>query len=397
MIVHPVEVVHEGGRCRVSAKVEIETPGKTFSKTGASTQVLWFDWPEDYCSPLPDHSDAFFLVCLTLAMRLKERLEIQGCVSQSLLVNSLEAMSIYKHYFPKYCEPVDIDAQAVTRVKSDCQRVGSFYSGGVDSLYNIAESKRLSERFGVQPVTDLWLIQGMDIPLENVALWEQAKSIMFEQVQSKDNTRCVDIRSNARDIHDKYVAWTKLGFSVVLGGIAKCFAHSVPTALIGSYAKYDDIVPHASSPLVDPMWSCDQQTVRHFSCRDSRQDKINTIGEFAPHLLAGLRVCYENPENSYNCGICEKCMRTQAQLLIARRLSYVTTFENALTAENLGKLKLPDPDGSEYTWDFWRDIRIEFGKHGYADLDQALLSALKRNEPKKKRNWPPKWRKRRQV
>ncbi len=380
MIVHPVKVTAENGRCRVSANIQLEKPGKVFSKTGCRIQELWFDWPEDYCEPSADNSDPFFLVCLTLAMRLRERLEIQGVVSQSLLLNSLEAMSIYQHYFPKICDPVPIDATSVCRPKHNGTRVGSFYSGGVDSLYNIAESKRLNLKYGSLPVTDLWLVQGMDISLENLSLWEQVKTTMFTSVRPDDNVRCVDVRTNARDIHDRYVAWTKLGFSAVLGALAKCFSHTVQTALIGSYAKYDDVVPHASSPLVDPMWSCDQQLVRHFSCRVNRQEKIDTIADYTPHLLAALRVCYVNSGNAYNCGSCEKCIRTKAQLLIGGHFDKVVTFDKILSPESFLQLRLPFDRDAKYTWDFWRDIRLELHRLGHFDLERALVGAMRRNK-----------------
>ncbi|MES0827536.1 hypothetical protein [Ruegeria sp. SCP11] len=383
MIIYPGEVSRERGRCRISALIEIETPNKFFSKSQDSKRELWFDWPEEYFSPTSVRSDAFLLVCLTLAMRLKERLKIHGEVSQTLLVNALEAMAIYNHYFPEYCSPVPIEANGIWIKRPESQRVGSFHSGGVDSLYNIAESRRLHQEFGALPVTDLWLVQGMDIPLENETLWKQTKSTIFEQIRPDDNVRCVDIRTNARDIHGNYVAWTKAGFSVVLGAVSKCFAPVVTNALIGSYANYDDVVPHASSPLIDPMWSCDQQTVRHFSCRASRQEKINVIAQKTPHLLAGLRVCYKNPGNAFNCGVCEKCMRTQAQLLVAGHLDKVGTFDEGLTPNSLSHLSLPFDRNAQYSWDFWRDLVLDLREAGQLELVKALEASIRRNKVKR--------------
>ena len=47
-----------------------------------------------------------------------------------------------------------------TRPRNSETRIGSFYSGGVDSMYNIAEHRRLNQEFGVPLVSDLWLVQG---------------------------------------------------------------------------------------------------------------------------------------------------------------------------------------------------------------------------------------------
>lgn len=383
MIIHSVECKTRDGRRRLSAVVELEGRKASFPKTRSAAQELWFDWPEDYLSLETAKADPFVLVCFPLAMRLGERLKVEGAVSQDLILNVLEAMSIYHSYFPTYASPVGIEANGEYRVKSSSKRVGSFYSGGVDSLYNIAELKRLGAVHGALPVTDLWLVQGMDIGLDQIGLWEETKSKIFDQISADDGLRYADIRTNARDIHERYVNWTKIGFSVILGAIAKCFSDDIPTALIGSYAKYEDIIPHASSPLVDPMWSCDQQQVRHFSCRVNRQEKINTVGEVTPHLLAGLRVCYENPDEAYNCGTCEKCMRTQAQLLLGGHLGKARSFQHTLNAEALLKLNLPWKRGNEYTWDFWRDIAKSFREAGEIEFALALDEAFKRSRRKR--------------
>src|SRR5262249_59102310 len=39
-----------------------------------------------------------------------------------------------------------------------------------------------------------------------------------------------------------------------------------------------------------------------------------------------LRVCWENPDGAYNCGRCEKCLRTMINLLIAGALDRCPTF-----------------------------------------------------------------------
>lgn len=383
MIIHQAQIETKDGRCRISAEIEIETPGKVFRKTKSARQTLWFDWPEAYFVPQTPKADPFALVCMPVAMRLGEPLRLRDEISQSLLINMMEAIEIYCDYFPKRHTSIAIEGQAEFRTQSEEERVGAFYSGGVDSLYNIAEMRRLNQVHGCSQVTDLWLIQGMDIALDQEELWQETKERIFKQLAPEDQFRYADVRTNARDLHDRYANWTKTGFSVILGAIAKCFAEEVPTALIGSYAKYKDIIPHASSPLVDPMWSCDQQLVRHFSCRVDRQEKINTIGAVTPHLLQGLRVCYENPGEAYNCGRCEKCMRTQAQLLVAGHLDKVPTFDAPLDAEALSKLSLPWKRGNQYTWDFWRDIAVALRQNGQSELATALNGAIRRNARKR--------------
>lgn len=379
MIIHPASTEIIDGRCRIGAIIELETPGVFFSETGLSTQELWIDWPAEYFVPEFCDGGPFVLICLTVAMCLNERILSKNKISQSLLINILEAMEIYKNDFPDLCDIVSIQLQTHQKARSASKRVGSFYSGGVDSLYNIAEHLRLNDQYGVASVSDLWLVQGMDIKLGDDALWSKTKTLLQTQLVGDDQLRYIDIRTNARVIHDNFVGWEELGFSVILGGIAKCFAAAVPTALIGSYGKYKDILPHSSSPLVDPMWSCDQQNVRHFSCRANRMEKIKTVAKFSPKLLMNLRVCYLNPEGAYNCGECEKCLRTQMQLMLCDSLSKCNTFDTVLTPASLRNLTLPWPKKNQYTWDFWRDILEACNCSGRRDFSKEIKRQLFRN------------------
>jgi hypothetical protein len=46
-----------------------------------------------------------------------------------------------------------------------------------------------------------------------------------------------------------------------------------------------------------------------------------------------LRVCWRNPDGTYNCGRCEKCVRTMVQLLAADALRQCSVFERGLVPE----------------------------------------------------------------
>jgi hypothetical protein len=43
-----------------------------------------------------------------------------------------------------------------------------------------------------------------------------------------------------------------------------------------------------------------------------------------------LRVCWRNPQNGVNCGVCEKCVRTRLALL-AHGVPYTSSFHGELT------------------------------------------------------------------
>lgn len=380
MIIHEVETTVESDRYRISARVSLETEGLEFQASHSNEIELWIDWPADYFTPEMQDASPFVLVCLPLAMCLRERIVAKNPISQALLLNLLEAMAIYATDFPDKGREVDLEVETYLPTPTVRARVGSFYSGGVDSFFNIAEHLRLNRAFGVTPVTDLWLIQGMDIKLTDEELWATTKNSLMSPFEADTSINCVDIRTNARAIHDRFVGWEEMGFSAILGGIAKCFSPIIGTALIGSYARYEEVVPHSSSPLVDPMWSCDRQLIRHFSCRVNRMEKLRTIIAEAPELLTDLRVCYLNPNGTYNCGRCEKCLRTQMQLMICGALEMCKRFDQPLTVESLRHLKLPWRVKNQYTWDFWHDIQKSCQIAGLDDYERAISRQLYRKK-----------------
>lgn len=383
MRIHSISLTRADGRCHLSAQVEIETPGKTFPQLDAATAELWIDWPQAYHDPDTATADPFLLMCLPLAMCLGERLELSDPVSQTLALNTLEAVAVYNWYAPNETSVIDLDITAQHHPETTSPRVGSFYSGGVDSLYNIAECERLAQTLGTSPVTDLWLVHGMDIPLWNTDLWDETKVRLQEQLPEDGSMIFADIRTNIRDLYHLIVIWEKLGFSAVLGGISKCFAPTVGTALIGSARTYDqvNVTPTASTPLIDALWSCERQDVRHFSARASRSNKIETIATHTPQLLAGLRVCYLNPKGSYNCGACEKCLRTQMALKLCRVGDFSTAgqFDTPLSVQSLNQLKLPWEAHNAPVWTFWKDISRSCRTRGMNDYARAINAAIWKN------------------
>ena len=120
------------------------------------------------------------------------------------------------------------------------------------------------------------------------------------------------------------------------------------------------------------MWSCDRQLIRHFSCRVNRLEKLQTILNETPDLLENLRVCYLNPDGALNCGRCEKCLRTQLQLLICNSLDRCARFDERLSVLSLRQLKLPWRAKNQYAWDFWYDIRKACREAGLVEYDRAI-------------------------
>ena len=54
-----------------------------------------------------------------------------------------------------------------------------------------------------------------------------------------------------------------------------------------------------------------------------------------------LRVCWQNPDNAYNCGRCEKCFRTMLDLWVVGALDRCDTLPHQFDEQALALLKIP--------------------------------------------------------
>lgn len=238
--------------------------------------------------------------------------------------------------------------------------------------------RRLQKQHGVDPVTDLWLVRGTDIKLDDLELWSRTYELLASMLTGE--YRLVDIATNLREVQGGLIPWTDTEFSSILGAIAKICAEKCSLALIGSTGRYFDMVPHASSPLIDPLWSCDQQQVRHFTARAGRSEKIAISQKYATELMPILRVCYENRGGAYNCAVCEKCLRTQIALVCQNPNVSLAQFDESLSSKAILKLKLPCDPKKRYVWSFWEELSELAHQSGRKDLAIACDAMMRRNK-----------------
>ena len=77
-----------------------------------------------------------------------------------------------------------------------------------------------------------------------------------------------------------------------------------------------------SHPALDPLWSTETLEFVHDGCEATRIEKVALIAE--PDVaLKFLRVCGEDHNGAYNCGWCEKCIRTKINFISLGRLTVV--------------------------------------------------------------------------
>lgn len=316
-------------------------------------EQLYFEAGIESEQIINNNYDCMAVAILPLAMMLGEDIEVKGSLDGRLYENMLEAISLYATWYPNLVSSIEIKADELRSFVSvgDKQKVMSFYSGGVDSLFNIAG--RLSEN--LLPVDVCVLVRGMDISIEDEELWEKVSHSLKLNLDGWENMGMISVETNARLFQPQGVDWTSTGFGPILGAISNFLSKGFSDSIIGSYGLYKDLEPHASGPLIDRLWSSGSIDIKHYSPRYSRLDKIRIINEETPELLRYVRVCWKNPDGEYNCGICEKCLRTKVELYIEKADCNVDSFGVYDLSEDLKYLKGNIPIDS-YTHKFWEEM-----------------------------------------
>jgi hypothetical protein len=112
----------------------------------------------------------------------------------------------------------------------------------------------------------------------------------------------------------RYVPWS-LSHGAVLASVALLLASKFSRVYIPSSLSYDSMFPYGSHPDLDYRWSTELVEVIHDGYELNRFEKTEFVAR-SSLALRNLRVCNNVNDSHYNCGYCEKCLRTMVALEI---------------------------------------------------------------------------------
>ncbi|WP_133470515.1 hypothetical protein [Paraglaciecola marina] len=248
------------------------------------------------------------------------------------------------------------------------KRHGMFFSGGMDSFYSFLKHQ--------SKITDLIFVHGYDIKLSDHELRAKT-SAQLHKVAEQNNVNLIEIETNLRDYLDKYVTWGELGHGAALISIGHLLSHEFETITIPSSYHYGNLFPWGTHPLLDPQWSSSSLAFIHDGCEAKRIDKAKLI---ATNNLAleSLRVCWRNPDSTYNCCKCEKCIRTMINLEIYDALDRSAAFPDKLTFEKVRAMPINSHSARKFVLENLKAL-TQFPEK--AELSEALTYALNKKPP----------------
>ena len=243
--------------------------------------------------------DAFLAAALLPAMLKGEPLEIDSAlpVSPRLLEKVKTLQEVFSTWYP-LLNRVEVRARTEAAKRTE-GGVCCFFSGGVDSSYTLLTH--------AEEITHLIFVKGIDMQMENDALWRESLA-SNQRVAEHYGKTLVPIESNVRFFGGKPIGW----HFYQGGGLASiALALGFRKAFTSATFTYQELFPLGTHPLTDTMWSTEATELVHDGADVVRSEKIRRLAQ-APPLLQNLRVCWS--DSGYNCGRCEKCLRTMATL-----------------------------------------------------------------------------------
>jgi hypothetical protein len=216
--------------------------------------------------------------------------------------------------------------------------VSLFFSGGVDSFYSLIKHR--------DEVENLVLVHGFDVPLADT------KTFALAEMQAREaarifGKRLIVVRTNLHWEQPRIPCSWGMYHGAALAAVAHALEPNHGKVYIASSYSYADLHPWGSHPLLDPLWSSEAVQIVHDG-GETRIDKLRTVVQH-PEALARLRVCWENLGN-YNCGMCEKCIRTMLGLR-ALGIDRCAAFPDTLTPDLVRRQELSHDSAL-----FWREL-----------------------------------------
>jgi hypothetical protein len=288
------------------------------------TSNIFFECDDPALVPSPE---ALLAVTLMPAMAAGAELQVGSEVSKRVLDSVPTLQDVHHTWYPDLFQHIAVtEVTPIERHNSQAQRVGLFFSLGVDSWYTLLKHR--------DTITDLIFVWGVDIFFNQTSLFEEAKRNL-KIVADAFHKNLVIVKTNMTEFTELYTPYHHI-FGSALSGIGHLLSGGLKTVYISAHLTYKNLIQAGSHILVDPLWSSETLQVIHAGEDTNRLEKVRVLAQDEVALKT-LRVCWRNIGEVYNCGTCEKCLRTMVALHVVGALERCSTFNTPIEIKQLRK------------------------------------------------------------
>lgn len=308
---------------------------------------MFFEVRENDAWRLAPSVDAFRVPAAVAALHDGERRIAGGGPICPALFNGL---SCSLRWLARWSEAVDVPSidmpWGCDHPESPAQVTGAFLSGGVDSSALLA-----SNHDAYSPGHPLRISLGIVVVGIQRSRWvRQTRDQQFQavhedlrQIESGFGIELVPVATNLQDIEKRGSFWSYEYQGAALAGVGHLFSPSISDLDIASTWEIGFIDRWGSHPLLDPGYGSHSLRIWHELAHMGRLNKTRLVVS-RPALFDTLNVCNKEEAGDFNCGRCEKCLRTMLALEALGVLHEAATFDRmTLEPSDFGRIRILDP------------------------------------------------------
>jgi len=280
--------------------------------------------------PEPFVLDGFVNAVIFHAMGSNQHLHVDGRMTRSALLNLATFQEAWCLWKPRLYKPIRIEPLAIADdpPRAKAQSIAAF-SGGADAIFTAL--RHAGDQFALNSVM---LVHGFDVPTGRADQFSK----LVDRVRpflDRLNLRPRIVRTNLAEL--RLQDWLD-SFLAQLSCCLHSYSHEFRYGLTGGGEPYDALVlPWGQNPCTDYLLSGEGFAIVHDGAAFSRTEKIALIAK-DPVATRTIKVCWDAPDLSTNCGNCEKCVRTRLNFK-AVGVDNPSCFAGELTPEQIRRIR----------------------------------------------------------
>ncbi len=355
------------GRVRLSGEAIYET-----APEGVESEWFHFDFPGEMAGYLTDSGNPWLVLFLPISVFLGESLEIPRPVDPVLLEGCLELLEVWHTWTPEF-KVIDLKVQSGAVAEAKNQRTGTFFSGGVDSLYTLLQNQNNQENARAENIDDLITIFGIYNREREIIDGTKGGAVRarMDAVARKYGKNRLEIHTNI--CRTKFMLTNSLRHSYGCALTAPILAMEgfYSRVLIPGSSSYKFLAAAGSHPFTDRLFSTSRTKFIPDGCKFTRDGKIHEMVR-KNHDLSSLQVCSRDDELK-NCCACAKCVRTMLTLGSLGKLDACDLFrEKTVDTDKVARIYCSTNSMKRCV----ENAIVDAGRRGLAGIEAASRQAL---------------------
>lgn len=303
-------------------------------------ELIFYEFAHDAALAPVENFDGILCAVVLHAMAEGRDVHLHGPATGAILLNLHEFQLAWSRWLPDLYQPVGIDVESVVdRVPPPRGRSIAAFSGGVDSSFTLLRNSRHASHphYAVDTVL---LVHGFDVTLSNSGALRELID-RTRPIREAAGAQLVVVKTNSKEL--RLQNWAH-SHAAQIAACMHLLSWEFANGLVGSGKSYEALVLRwGSNPVTDHLLSGGALKIVHDGAGFSRTEKVAFLST-SPAALQSLKVCWQGRHQGRNCGECEKCVRTQLNLLAAG-VADSPCFDSPLDLRRIPQIPI---------WDDWQ-------------------------------------------